>query len=597
VNGPNGKLTDQQVKAEIGRLQAVAAQGPAEGGQQDRQAGRNGDTPPERRLILTPASKITPRPVRWVWDTTPPGAGPAELQGRFPAGSLVLAVGRAGLGKSQFAVWMASQITNGTLPGCHHRTPRSAVYCTTEDSWEMTIVPRLIAAGADLDRVFHVRVVDDGDPHARLTLPVDTRLLEDAIATHQVALVVLDPLLSLLDHTINDYRAREVRQALEPVVAVADRTRCLFLGLAHFTKATGGDPLLLVSGSGAFGQLIRAGVGFAADEDAEAEAFVLSQIKNNLGRERLPSLAYVIEPKAVDTPEGPSFVTRLRFTGESERSVHDLLRGTGTEDPDGKSERDEAVEWLRDLLGSSGGELPAKEVKAAARGAGIAERTLDRARPKAGVATKREGFGKDAVYMWRLTGDGHGDDPLRPAPSERSPEPEMAQPPCTPPCAPCSPHLERGVHGAHGEHGGVGLQLVGAEPSPEQQAARDAERHRMLVDATAAVAGGTPQDHADAERLAGQAPDLAALIDPTADTPTPIPWGDDAPLAWALAELERRTATTPHHPPDPGPDPGGWQFQQPMTPCVVCGTGTTNRAPSGRPLHLGCPHPEQDWSP
>jgi Protein of unknown function (DUF3631) len=39
-----------------------------------------------------------------------------------------------------------------------------------------------------------------------------------------------------------------------------------------------------------------------------------------------------------------------------------------------------------------------------------------------------------------------------------------------------------------------------------------------------------------------------------------------------------------------------WRFNQPMAPCVVCGTGTSNRAPSGRPLHLGCPDPEQDWS-
>jgi Protein of unknown function (DUF3631) len=44
-------------------------------------------------------------------------------------------------------------------------------------------------------------------------------------------------------------------------------------------------------------------------------------------------------------------------------------------------------------------------------------------------------------------------------------------------------------------------------------------------------------------------------------------------------------------------DATGWRFDQPLAPCVVCGTGTSNRAPSGRPLHLGCPHPEQDWSP
>jgi hypothetical protein len=32
----------------------------------------------------------------------------------------------------------------------------------------------------------------------------------------------------------------------------------------------------------------------------------------------------------------------------------------------------------------------------------------------------------------------------------------------------------------------------------------------------------------------------------------------------------------------------GWSYDQPMTPCTACGTGTTNRAPSGRPLHLAC---------
>jgi hypothetical protein len=409
-----------------------APEGP-EVSDQDQLAARNGQAPKKRSLLFTPASKITPRPVRWVWDTTPPGAGPAELQGRFPAGSLVLAVGRAGLGKSQFAVWTVGQLTRGVLPGYHYGTPRSVVYCATEDSWEMTIVPRLMAAGADLDRVFHVRVVDDGDPHARLTLPADTGLLEAGIGEHDVALVVLDPLLSLLDHEINDYRAREVRQALEPVVAVADRTRCLFLGLAHFTKAAGSDPLMLVSGSGAFGQLIRAGVGFARDEEADKEMFVLSQIKNNLGRENLPSLKYELQPVPIETPEGTSFVSRFRFTGEvSDRSVRDLLRGDSGEDPDAKTERDEAVEWLRDLLDDSGGQMPAKEVKAAARAAGIAERTLDRARPRAGVTTKREGFGKDAVYVWRLAS----------APHAR----HVRQ------------YLEGGEHGAHGgEHGRASL--------------------------------------------------------------------------------------------------------------------------------------------
>ncbi len=76
---------------------------------------------------------------------------------------------------------------------------------------------------------------------------------------------------------------------------------------------------------------------------------------------------------------------RTFFTGEeSERSVRDLLGGIGSgEDPEERTEREEAAKGLQDLLEHAGGELPAKEVKAAAKSVGIVERTLDRA-PRAG---------------------------------------------------------------------------------------------------------------------------------------------------------------------------------------------------------------------
>ena len=41
----------------------------------------------------------------------------------------------------------------------------------------------------------------------------------------------------------------------------------------------------------------------------------------------------------------------------------------------------------------------------------------------------------------------------------------------------------------------------------------------------------------------------------------------------------------------------GWRYGEPMTACAACGTGTTNRAPSGRPLHLVCTDPEHHRSP
>jgi hypothetical protein len=37
----------------------------------------------------------------------------------------------------------------------------------------------------------------------------------------------------------------------------------------------------------------------------------------------------------------------------------------------------------------------------------------------------------------------------------------------------------------------------------------------------------------------------------------------------------------------------GWHYNQPLAPCAACGTGTTNRTPTGQPLHLLCANPEQ----
>ena len=38
----------------------------------------------------------------------------------------------------------------------------------------------------------------------------------------------------------------------------------------------------------------------------------------------------------------------------------------------------------------------------------------------------------------------------------------------------------------------------------------------------------------------------------------------------------------------PASNGNGWRYDQPMVPCTACGTGTSNRAPSGQPLHLAC---------
>ncbi|WP_165984205.1 AAA family ATPase [Streptomyces sp. YIM 98790] len=350
--------------------------------------------PPTRRLKLTPASAIEPEPVIWAWE-------PELGQGRIPAGALTLAAGREGTGKSSFGIWLAARLSRGELPGTFYGQPRNVFYAAVEDSWSRTLVPRLIAAGADLDRVFRIDVEDVLRGETMISLPLDVALIEQAIAEHDVAALIVDPLMSTLGKTTDAHRTQDVRQALEPLVRMAERTRALTLGIAHFNKAAGTDPSQLISGSGAFKDLARAVLAFARDRETDEQ--VMTQTKNSLGRLDLPSLGYMIEGCDVPTRRGAANVGRIVFTGISERTVEDTLSAPA--DPDAASEREEARQWLIGYLTDHGGEATAGEVLKAAEKDGIAKRTLQRARSKAGVTSQRAGFGKEWVWSLKVTGN------------------------------------------------------------------------------------------------------------------------------------------------------------------------------------------------
>ena len=57
--------------------------------------------------------------------------------------------------------------------------PRQVIVAATEDSWEHTIVPRLMAAGADLDKVLRIDVTTADGVETSLVLPRDMTGLEN----------------------------------------------------------------------------------------------------------------------------------------------------------------------------------------------------------------------------------------------------------------------------------------------------------------------------------------------------------------------------------------------------------------------------------
>lgn len=302
------KDLDKYVRSERYRQQAqqvVKAEAEAEAAQR-------------RQLRLTPASAFRVRPVRWVW------------AGRMPVGEITLIPGREGAGKSTFLAWQAAQITRGTLPGMFHGQPRSVLYAATEDSWEYTIAPRMIAAGADMDRVFRIDVEHEEGRYGKLSLPADTRLIPEAAHRVEAAALMCDPVISIIDDSINTFKAQELRSALEPLKRAVEEAGIALAGLVHFNKTKDTDVLSMISGSRAWPEVARAVIAIAVDKDADEYTCVVSQVKNNLGRADLPHLTYTIRTHVITAADHEVAaedveIGRLVWTGESDRGVEDIL--------------------------------------------------------------------------------------------------------------------------------------------------------------------------------------------------------------------------------------------------------------------------------
>jgi len=298
-------------------------------------------------------SDVELTPVEWLWKPY------------LPFGKLSVLQGNPGEGKTYFAMHLAAACTNGKLlPNMERMEPFNVIYQTTEDGLGDTVKPRLIEAGADLDRVL---VIDDSD--VQLTLS-DERI-EKAIIENNARLVIIDPIQAYLGADVDMNRANEVRPIFMRLGQVAQRTGCAILLIGHLNKAAGM-------------QSLQRGLGSIDIAAAVRSVMFIGKLKHD------PTMRILTHEKSSLAPPGVSLAFSLgdeggfRWVGEYDITADEMLSGI---EPQRETKTQQAKDLICTLL-AGGKQVLSEDIDKAALERGIPGRTVRDAKRELGDALK-----------------------------------------------------------------------------------------------------------------------------------------------------------------------------------------------------------------
>lgn len=333
------------------------------------------------RVTLIDAASLKPEPVRWLWP------------GWIACGKLHVLAGAPGTGKTTLVMHWAACISAGLpLPSGFRPQPGRVLIWSGEDDPADTLIPRLIAAGADLGRVQFVGEVHEDGKRYPFDPAHDVPLLVDLLADLQdVSMIVIDPLVSAVGG--DSHKNAEVRRSLAPLVDLAGCMDAALIGITHYSKGTQGrEPLERVSGSLAFGAMARIVFGTVRmkSEDDSDRKMLLARCKSNIGPDG-GGFGYTFELVSIDNGIEASRIVWSEFV---EGSARELLAEAKPDDGEGH----DAASFLRDTLAS--GSRPVKEVYKDAEGAGYSRDQMKRAKAKIGAEAVK--LGMSDGWVWRL---------------------------------------------------------------------------------------------------------------------------------------------------------------------------------------------------
>ncbi len=338
-------------------------------------------------VVLVNGADLKPEPIRWLWLHW------------LALGKLHILAGAPGQGKTTIVLAFASTISSGgRWPDGSRCTAGNVLIWSGEDDPTDTLLPRLLAMGADAKRIYFVKAAQV----AGEVVPFDpardmVQLAAEAARIGGVKLLMVDPVVSAVAG--DSHKNTEVRRALQPLVDLAASLDCAAVGISHFSKGGAGrDPTERVVGSVAFSAVARV-VMVAAKvkgDDGEGKR-VLARSKSNIGPDD-GGFDYGIEQIELDAYPGihASFVAWGGAVAGTARELLAECEADDGQDADEASALDDACAFLASELRA--GPVSAKYLLGEARQAGHSERTLKRAKKRMDVESRKTGV----VWEWAL---------------------------------------------------------------------------------------------------------------------------------------------------------------------------------------------------
>jgi hypothetical protein len=389
-DGAASVLATVESGAKAGRAQPRQAPDHNGGDRHDDQANRRADHEDDDELVIAVAADLEMCGIDWLWP------------GRFARGKFGLIAGLPDYGKGQIAAFIAAAVTAAIALPCDegNATQGDVIWFNAEDGARDTVLPRLVAAGADPKRVHFVNNVRIGGEDKSFSLVTDLQLLRKTInRIGNVVLVIIDPVSAYLGVGKVDGRsATDVRGVLTPMKNMAEELHVAVIGIAHFNKRDDiKSALLRVSDSIAYVAAARHVYAVLDDpEDKNSKLFV--KAKNNLARDT-KALRYGMGVKTVGHDEKLGVDINAPYIMWHPQHV-EITANEAMQAAEGRTAKREAKEFLLERL--EAGPANSDDIIEEAKQEGIAEKTLRRAKKDLGIKSRKEHGITDGPWLWEL---------------------------------------------------------------------------------------------------------------------------------------------------------------------------------------------------